>query len=164
MPHSEDPFFHVGLHRLSQCTGLEGEILCPFLSPGRAELSPGSHGFRWEMRLLGASPEPSARSGQRQRNNSPRESHTGSPGKFSIQCHGALARDKILFLSVPAAAWGPANDRPGFPFVKDVPLSPLLLDPQVFERNVRLTNPLKAFQPSSQSPDNLTFSYRYTLW
>lgn len=35
--------------------------------------------------------------------------------------------------SVPAAVWGSADDRIGFPFVKDVPFSPLLSDPQVFD-------------------------------
>lgn len=83
--------------------------------------------------------------------------------QLSTQCHGALARDKIFFLSVPAAVWGPADDRIGFPFVKDVPFSPLSSDSQVFGSGVMMTNPLKAFQPSSPSPEKLTFSYRHTL-
>lgn len=52
---------------------------------------------------------------------------------------------------MPAAVWGSADDRTGFPFVKGAPLSPLLSDPQAFERRVMMTYPQWAFQPPSRS-------------
>lgn len=60
----------MGLHSLSQCTGLAGEMLCPFLTPGGAELSCSSHRLWWELRQFSASLQPSACSGQMQRSNS----------------------------------------------------------------------------------------------
>lgn len=164
MSHSEHPFFHVGLHSPSQCTGLAGEMLCPFLSPGGTELSRSSRGLWWELRQLSASLQPSACSGQMQRNNSHMTHAQAQQHNSALNAMRLWQGTKIFFPSVPAAVWGSANDRIGFPFVKDVPFSSLLSGTQVFERKVMMTNPLKAFQQSSPSPENLTFSYKCTLW
>jgi len=69
-----------------------------------------------------------------------------------------------MFLSVLTAVWSSAGDRSDFLPVKDVPFSPLLSDPHLFESRVMMTNCLSAFEPSSCSPENLIFSYRYMLW